>query len=128
MACNIILILAMIVFLLKYRKTMQTMLATFLQTNTKNTGIQSVQAEQVGRTYLPLFTTKFTERGRDFRQFKRNFHNGICCTGYYDYCMYSSCHYYHVFLLYKMQTYSHYIQILLPNFADFMYSMYVTSY
>ena len=56
MACDIILIVAMIVFLLKYRKTMQVMLTAFLQTNTKNTGIQSVQADQIGRTYLPLFT------------------------------------------------------------------------
>ena len=32
------------------------MLTAFLQTNTKNTGIQSVQADQIGRTYLPLFT------------------------------------------------------------------------
>ena len=35
---------------------MQTMLAAFLQTNTKNSGIQSVQADQIGRTYPPLFT------------------------------------------------------------------------
>ena len=42
MACDILLIIAMIVFLLKYRKTMQVMLAAFLQMNTKNTGIQSV--------------------------------------------------------------------------------------
>ena len=56
MACDILLIVAMIVFLLKYRKTMQVMLAAFLQMNTKNTGIQSVQADQIGRTYPPLFT------------------------------------------------------------------------
>ena len=56
MACDVLLILAMIVFLLKYRKTMQVMLAAFLQMNTKNTGIQSVQADQIGRTYPPLFT------------------------------------------------------------------------
>ena len=56
MACDIFLILAMIVFLLKYRKTMQAMLAAFLQMNTKNTGIQSVQADQIGRTYPPQFT------------------------------------------------------------------------
>ena len=56
MACDILLIVAMIVFLLKYHKTMQAMLAAFLQMNTKNTGIQSVQAEQIGRTYPPLFT------------------------------------------------------------------------
>ena len=56
MACDVLLIVAMIVFLLKYRKTMQAMLASFLQTNTKNTGIQSVQADLIGRTYPPLFT------------------------------------------------------------------------
>ena len=32
------------------------MLAAFLQMNTMNTGTQSVQAEQIGRTYPPLFT------------------------------------------------------------------------
>ena len=56
MACDALLIVAMIVFLLKYRKTMQAMLTAFLQINTKNTGIQSVQADQIGRTYPPLFT------------------------------------------------------------------------
>ena len=56
MACDVLLTVAMIVFLLKYRKTMQAMLAAFLQMNTKNTGLQSVQADQIGRTYPPLFT------------------------------------------------------------------------
>ena len=56
MACDILLIIAMIVFLLKYHKTMQAMLAAFLQMNAKNTGIQSVQADQIGRTYPLLFT------------------------------------------------------------------------
>ena len=56
MACDVLLIVAMIVFLLKYRKTMQAMLAAFLQTNTKNSAIQSVQADRMGRTYPPLFT------------------------------------------------------------------------
>ena len=32
------------------------MLAVFIKTNTKNSGIQSVQADQIGRTYPPLFT------------------------------------------------------------------------
>ena len=35
---------------------MQVMLAAFLQVNNKNTGIQSVQADQIGRTYPLLFT------------------------------------------------------------------------
>ena len=56
MACDILLIIAMIVFLLKYHKTMQVMLTAFIQMNTKNTAIQSVQADQIGRTYPPLFT------------------------------------------------------------------------
>ena len=55
-ACDVLLTVAMIVFLLKYHKTMQVMLAAFLEMNTKNTGIQSVQADQIGRTYPPLFT------------------------------------------------------------------------
>ena len=54
--CSYTAIIAMTVFLLKYRKTMQAMLAAFLQMNTKSTGIQSVQADQIGRTYPPLFT------------------------------------------------------------------------
>ena len=56
MACDVLLIVAMIAFLLKYRKTMQAMFTPFLQTNTKNTAIQSVQADRIGRTYPPLFT------------------------------------------------------------------------
>ena len=56
MACDILLIIAMIAFLLKYRKTIQAMLAASLQMNTKNTGTQSVQADQIGRTYPPLFS------------------------------------------------------------------------
>ena len=56
MACDVLLIVAMIAFLLKYCKTMQAMLTAFLQMNTKNTGIQSVQADQIGRTYPSLFT------------------------------------------------------------------------
>ena len=56
MACDVLLVVAMIVFLLKYQKTMQAMLAAFLQINTKNSAIQSVQADRMGRTYPPLFT------------------------------------------------------------------------
>ena len=55
MACDVLLIVAMIAFLLKYQKTMQAMLAAFLQTNTKNNAIQSVQADWIGRTYPLLF-------------------------------------------------------------------------
>ena len=66
MVCDVLLIVAMIVFLLKYRKTMQVMLTAFLQMNTKNTGIQSVQADQIGRTYPPLFTLNLPKE-EDYR-------------------------------------------------------------
>ena len=56
MACDVLLIVAMIIFLSKYHKSMQVMLAAFIQMNTRNTGIQSVQADQIGRTYPLLFT------------------------------------------------------------------------
>ena len=55
-ACDVLLIVTMIVFFVKYHNAMQAMLTAFLQTNTKNSGIQLVQADQIGRTYPPLFT------------------------------------------------------------------------
>ena len=55
MTCDILLIIAMIVFLLKYCKTMQVMFAALQQMNTKNTGIQSVQAYEIGRTLQGSF-------------------------------------------------------------------------
>ena len=66
MTCGVLLIVAMIAFLLKYHKTMQVMLTASLQMNTKNTGIQSVQADQIGRTYSTTIYFKFTKRGRDY--------------------------------------------------------------
>ena len=51
---------------------MQVMLATFLQMNTKNTGIQSVQADQIGKTYPPLFTLNLPKEEEiidDLREF-----------------------------------------------------------
>ena len=56
MACDVLLVIAMIVFTLKYQKTMQAMLTAFLQINTKNSAIQSVQSDRMGRTYPLLFT------------------------------------------------------------------------
>ena len=56
MAFDILLIVTMIVLFLNYCKTMQAMLAALLQANTKNYGVQSVHADQIDRTYPPLFT------------------------------------------------------------------------
>ena len=102
--CNVLLIVIMIVFFLKYCKTVQVMLAAFIKTNTKNSGIQSVQADQIGRTYPPLFTINLLKEEEILEDLKD------------------------VFLLHKRQTHLHYIQILFSIFADFTYSTYVTSY
>ena len=106
---------------------MQAMLAAFLQINTKNSGMHSVQSDQIGRTYPPLFTINLLKEEEILDDLKE-IYAMECCTGYYDYCMYGSCNNYHVFLLHKMQTHSHYIQILLSILADFTYSTHVTSY
>ena len=107
-ACDVLLIVAMIVFLLKYHKTMQVMLAAFLQMNTKNTGIQSVQADQIGRTYPPLFTLNLPKEEEIIDDLRE-----ITAMEYVVqvimYCIYSYCTYCHVFLLHEMQTYSYHI-------------------
>ena len=105
-ACDVLLIVAMIVFLLKYCKTMQAMLAAFLQMNTKNTGIQLVQADQIGRTYPPLFTLNLPKEEEiidDLREITTmEYYCLFHIYSYYDYCMYSNSTYCHVFLLHKM--------------------------
>ena len=127
MACDVLLIVTMIVFFLKYRKTMQAMLAAFIKTNTKNSGIQSAQADQIGRTYPPLFTINLLKEEEILEDLKEIYAMEyvvkaimiIVCIAVI---------YYHVFLLHKMQTHPHYIQILFSVFADFRYSTYITSY
>ena len=68
MACDVLLIVAMIAFLLKYWKTMQAMLAAFLQSNTKNNAIQAAQADRIGRTYPPLFMINLPKEEEDLRE------------------------------------------------------------
>ena len=46
MICDVLLIITMIVFFLKYHKMMQAMLAAFITTNTKG----SVQADETAKT------------------------------------------------------------------------------
>ena len=127
MACDILLIVAMIVFLLKYHKTMQAMLAAFLQMNAKNTSIQSVQADQIGRTYPPLFTLNLPKEEKiiyDLREITAMEY----VVQFIMIIVYSNCNYCHIFLLHKMQTYLHYIQILFSIFTDFTYNTYVMLY
>ena len=60
-ACDIILLLTLIVFFVRYQKTMQAMLMAFITMNTSNSGIPSAKANPISRTFPPLFTIKISE-------------------------------------------------------------------
>ena len=60
-ACNIILVLTLIIFFIRYQNTMQAMLMAFITMNTSNSGIPSAKANPISRTFLPLFTIKISE-------------------------------------------------------------------
>ena len=59
--CDILLVITLIVFFIKYQKTMQAMLMAFITTNTSNSGIPSTKANSISRTFPPLFTIKIPE-------------------------------------------------------------------
>ena len=59
--CNIILVLTLIIFFIRYQKTMQAMLMAFITTNMNNSGIPSAKANPISRTFPPLFTIKISE-------------------------------------------------------------------
>ena len=59
--CDIILVLTLIVFFIRYRKTMQAMLTAFITLNTSNSGILSAKANPISRTFPPLFMIKISE-------------------------------------------------------------------
>ena len=51
--CNITLVITVIVFFIRYRKTMQAMLMAFITMNTSNSGIPSAKANSISRTFSP---------------------------------------------------------------------------
>ena len=59
--CDIILMLTLIIFFIRYQKTMQAMLMAFITTNTNNSGIPSTKANPISRTFPPLFTIKISQ-------------------------------------------------------------------
>ena len=59
--CNIILMLTLIVFFIRYQKTMQAMLMAFITTNMNNSGIPSTKANPISRMFPPLFMIKISE-------------------------------------------------------------------
>ena len=59
--CDIILVLTLIIFFIRYQKTMQAMLMAFITTSTSNSGIPSAKANSISRMFPPLFTIKISE-------------------------------------------------------------------
>ena len=59
--CDIIFVLTLIVFFIRYQKTMQAMLMASMTMNTSNSGIPSAKANSISRTFPPLFTIKILE-------------------------------------------------------------------
>ena len=59
--CDIILIITLIIFFIRYQKTMQAMFTAFITTNTSNSGIPSTKANSISRTFPPLFAIKIPE-------------------------------------------------------------------
>ena len=59
--CNILLVITLIIFFIRYQKTMQAMLMAFIAMNMSNSGIPSAKANSISRTFPPLFTIKIPE-------------------------------------------------------------------
>ena len=59
--CDIILVLTLIIFFIRYQKTMQAMLMAFINMNMSNSGIPSAKANPNSRMLPPLFTIKISE-------------------------------------------------------------------
>ena len=56
--CNILPVITLIIFFIRYQKTMQAMLTAFITTNMSNSGIPSAKANSISRTFPPLFMIK----------------------------------------------------------------------
>ena len=56
--CDILLVITLIVFFIKYQKAMQAMLTAFITMNMSNSGIPSTKANSISRTFPPLFMIK----------------------------------------------------------------------
>ena len=59
--CDIILVLTLIIFFIRYQKTMQAMLMAFITMNMSNSGIPSTKANPISGMFPPLFMIKISE-------------------------------------------------------------------
>ena len=56
--CDILLVITLTIFFIRYGKTMQAMLTAFITMNMSNSGIPSAKANSISRTFPPLFMIK----------------------------------------------------------------------
>ena len=59
--CDILLVITLIIFFIRYQKTMQAMLMAFITMNTSNFGIPFAKVNSLSRTFPPLLTIKIPE-------------------------------------------------------------------
>ena len=59
--CDILLVITLIIFFIKYQKMMQAMLTAFITMNTRNSGIPSAKVNSITRTFPLLFMIKLPE-------------------------------------------------------------------
>ena len=59
--CNILLVITLIIFFIKYQRTLQGMLMVYITMNTSNSGISSAKANSISRIFPPLFMIKIPE-------------------------------------------------------------------
>ena len=62
--CDIILVLTLIIFFIRYQKTMQAMLMAFITMNTINSGIPSAKANPISRGFHPYLQLKYLRKKR----------------------------------------------------------------
>ena len=58
---NIILVITLIIFFIRYQKMIRAMLMAFITTNMSNSGIPSTEANPISRTFPLLFTINISE-------------------------------------------------------------------
>ena len=82
--CDIILVLTLIIFFIRYRKTIQAMLMTFITMNMSNSGIPSTKANSISRMFPPLFMIKISEEEKIAENLHKIENMQINSTSYYD--------------------------------------------
>ena len=58
--CDILLVITLILFFIKYQKTMQAMFTAYITMNMSNSDIPSAKANSISRTFPPLFMIKIS--------------------------------------------------------------------